>query len=69
MKWKNIGTEKPKESEKGTPVLVKLNTEKKLVYGKIVISIYYKGKFHKDFSRGYIQNVTYWMPLPKPPKE
>ena len=75
MKWINIKSQFPKDTidpptQKiiGVPVLVKLNDTKKRKYGDVVISIYYKGKFHKDFKNGYIQDVTYWMPLPKSPK-
>lgn len=67
--WISVKDKLPEESEKGTPVLVNLSTPKIRVYGNIVISIFYKGKFHKDFNKGYIQTVFHWMPFPKPPKE
>lgn len=69
MEWQNVFKNKlPPESTLGTPVLVYLNTTKKRVYGNIVIAVYYKGKFHKDFSKGFILDITHWMPLPETPK-
>lgn len=66
MDWINISERQPVESKNGTSVLVILNAITARMYGNVVISIYYKGKFHKDFCKGYIQDVTYWMPLPEP---
>lgn len=68
MKWISVNERLPEEVEKiGNEVLVCL-IEKERVYGRIKIGVFYKGKFHRDFSKGFIMKVTHWMPLPEPPK-
>ncbi len=68
MEWINVKDKLPEESIKGTPVIANILSSRERIYGNIVISIFYKGKFHRDFNKGIIQQVTHWMEI-EPPKQ
>ena len=57
-KWISVETELPEETEKGVKVIAVIdNTKaKQRVYGNVCELIYFKGKFHVGFNKGYIQN-------------
>ena len=66
-KWISVEKELPKETEKGVKVIAVIdNTKaKQRVYGNVCELIYYSGKFHVGFNKGYIQNdVTHWQYQP-----
>jgi hypothetical protein len=64
--WINPSKELPAETYKGTPVIVRLTpVEPERMYGDVVYSVYYGGKFHWNFRKGSIQNVIEWVHLPK----
>ena len=66
-KWISVETELPEETEKGVKVIAVIdNTKaKQRVYGNVCELIYFKGKFHVGFNKGYIQNdVTHWQYQP-----
>lgn len=68
MNWIDVNDSLPEgDGENGIRVLVKEILSKPRMYGDIGLGVFYKGKFHADFKKGYIQNVSHWMYLPKTP--
>lgn len=68
MTWINVIDESPEETpEIGTLVLMKLPPKegRPRMYGDVMTGVYYKGKFHMDFHKGFIMHPTQWMPMPK----
>ena len=69
MNWVKIEERTPEEVENiDVVVLVKLRpkTPDQLPrkHGDICTAVFYKGKFHLGFTKGYILDVIEWMPLP-----
>lgn len=69
MNWKDPKKELPSDlNPDGVPVIVNLkNDGKSRMYGDVVMSVYFKGKFHWNFKKGVIQKITHWHELPEPP--
>lgn len=71
MEWIPINERLPDEVEPdGVAVLGVIDSDraKGWIYGNVKIVVFFHGKFHLDFKKGFIQNVTHWMPLPDKPK-
>lgn len=65
MNWIDVKKKLPEnEGPKGVPVIVRLVHDKERVYGDVVFSVFFKGKFHWNFNKGAVQDVIEWMPLP-----
>jgi len=68
-KWISVEEMLPEETKNGVKVIgvIDYPKAKEWMYGNVCEVIFYSGKFHLGFKKGYIQNVTHWQPLPENP--
>lgn len=72
MEWIKVSEKLPDESGRPNGIMVIvycLPTNRPRMYGNVVTAVFYKGKFHWEFSKGYIMQPTHWMSLPDDPKK